>query len=499
MVPPFRCPWRVTIKCRTAVPSVLAVLVTGVLAGCAGSSTAPAAAGSSAATAPSAPSGSGPGSPVPEGSGGSPAAPGLATAPAAGTTLATINEIGQTNVISNPLGSGFTAVHDLFDLNSNTDVSSLQTYDIGGNLLATLHAGSFSGDCGAADIVNKAGRLIVTVLISTTPAQGIKPASYSETMTAWNAATGASVWTASIVKNQAEQISCPPGGTGELYAFMSTLNGQWGVLELPSSGGPNAYLDAIDLTTGKLYPRSDLAGVLGNDVVTGSGSDVDGDYASLTVTVPGSWPQLGTAAGPGGPRGASLELDGEVPIANDAAPDNFAVTGYTGDLGEGSGLDAVATPDGGYLATVYSDENGNSAERGYALPSLHQLWNDPVPLYSTDIIVGVNDSAILIARTRNEAGSATELLALDPGTGRTQWTVNIGGGAVCDLTSSQVLVAANNQLATLSAATGKQLSYESDPYPGVNGAAAGCPSVIGTGLGGAGMNSNNQVVQLLAP
>jgi len=60
-----------------------------------------------------------------------------------------------------------------------------------------------------------------------------------------------------------------------------------------------------------------------------------------------------------------------------------------------------------------------------------------------------------------------------------------------------VLVQANNQLATLSAASGKQLSYATDPYQDARGD-PGCPSVVETGLGGIGADSGN-VLQLLTP
>jgi hypothetical protein len=60
-------------------------------------------------------------------------------------------------------------------------------------------------------------------------------------------------------------------------------------------------------------------------------------------------------------------------------------------------------------------------------------------------------------------------------------------GALCDLTSAQVLVADNGQLATLDAATGKQLSYRGDPYQSDDNPDPACPSIVGTGLTGVGL------------
>lgn len=425
---------------------------------------------------------------------------GAAVAPSPGSALATVDNIGATTVISNRAGDGFTVVHDLLGTNY-TEQSTLETYDAAGNHLASLHAGQFTGDCGAADVINSAGRLVITLLITITPAQGIAPTSYSLTMTAWNAVTGASVWTAAVVKNTTKQVSCPPSGDGiaaDMWHFISTLNGHWGVFELPPVANGNISYDAIDLTTGKLYSNPDLEGVLGNDVVTGSGNTGNNTPTTLTVTTPGSWAPLGTVAGQGAHDVDGLQLSGDINSDDEFTPQNYAVTGYTGNYGTpGSGIGAVATPDSDYLVAVYSDANGNSWYGGYSLPSLHKLWSIPIPPAENEQIVGISDTELLI--TRGTSTGDTYLLAFDPKTGQQLWKVDIGnGGSVCDLTSKRVLVAANSQLATLSAATGKQLSYEPDPYTDASGDDT-CPTVIETGLGGLGTGANNQVVQFLTP
>ncbi|MGH3225674.1 MAG: hypothetical protein ACRDPY_44515, partial [Streptosporangiaceae bacterium] len=367
---------------------------------------------------------------------------------------------------------------------------------------ASLHAGQFTGWCGAADVINSAGRLIITLLIKTTPAQGITPASYGLAMTAWNAATGAPVWTATLVKNTTSQISCPASGDGiaaDIWDFISTLDGHWGVFALPPDANGNISYDAIDLTTGKLYPDPNLEGVLGNDVVTGSGDTGNNTPTSLTVTTPGSWAPLGTAAGPGANDVTGLDLSGDISSDDEFTPQSYAVTGYTGNYGTpGEGIGAVATPDGDYLVAVYSDSNGNSWYGGYSLPSLHKLWSMPIPAAQDDQIVGISDTEVLITRAPGSGGD-TYLIAMHPRTGQQLWKVDIGSGSsVCDLTSMQVLVQANSQLATLSAATGQQLSFEADPYTGDSGGDT-CPSVVETGLGGIGLGTNNQVTQFLVP
>jgi hypothetical protein len=465
---------------RARPSSVLAVVVVSAMAsaaGCAGSQSSPAAPSSAA---------------VPHASHGTTAAASAqATSHAIGSVVGTIGLSDWNGVIGDAQGVGFTVIDDIVDPNTGADESTLQTYDATGSVLTTLPAGSFTGNCGVADIVNKAGRLIITMLDTSTPAQGINPGTSSLTMTAWNASTGATVWTATLVNGQEAFSACSPGATRELQDFEPTLDGQWGVVQIP---GTSSY-DAVDLTTGKLYPHSDLEGVLGNDVVTGAGSTGDNMPTSLTVTVPGSWPQLGTAAGSGADSG-NPQLAGDATAGDDPGPSDFAVTGYASDGGSGNGPGAVSTPDGNYLVTLHSDGNGAADERGYALPSLRQLWSSPVPQYYSDIIAAASDSTVLIMRPGDVSGTPATLLALDPQTGKTQWTTKIGNATVCDMTSAQVLLKVGDQLAVLSAATGKQLSYEQDPY--VDQGGAECPDVLGTGSAGIADNGS-QIVQVLMP
>jgi hypothetical protein len=495
---------------------LVAVLAAAALAGCASGSVPPSTSGAPASLAasdrgsPAADSGSPPadqGSLAGQGSSasGTPSAP--AVAPSPGAVLATVQDIGATRELSNPQGDGFTAIHDVLGQNY-AEASTLDTYDVAGNQLATLSAGSFTGDCGAADVVNSAGRLVITLLISTTAAQGITPETYGLTMTAWNATTGSQVWQTTLVPNQNQQILCPPSMDGivaDLWNFIATHNGQWGVFEQPltAANGDLEYV-AINLTTGKAYSNPNLVGVLGNNVVTGTGTSDDGSNqpTTLTVTTPGSWAPLGTAAGPGAQNG-NPQLSGDLSGEGHFYPQDFAVTGYTGASGSsGDGIGAVATPDGSTLVAIYSDGNGNSWYRGYTLPSLKQLWSTPVPSGDTDQIAAISNGDLLITRAVTNGGGDTYLLNLNPKTGRQQWKTDVSSGSVCDLTSTQILALANNQLATLSAASGKQLSYATDPYQDAEGDYV-CPSVVETGLSGIGLGNSatdtDAVLQLLTP
>jgi hypothetical protein len=104
---------------------------------------------------------------------------------------------------------------------------------------------------------------------------------------------------------------------------------------------------------------------------------------------------------------------------------------------------------------------------------------------------------VVIVRTKNYGDGTTTLIALDVKTGATVWKTSVGDGSLCDLTSSQVLVNTNDQLATLSALTGKQLSYENDPYQDDTGEDS-CPGTVANGITGVGY-ANSQVTQLLEP
>jgi hypothetical protein len=94
-------------------------------------------------------------------------------------------------------GRGFDIVDSL--INGDNDGSTLQAYDVDGSTLGKLPAGSFTGECGAADVIANGRRLLVTEQIKTVPAAGINQATYSLALTGWDATTGAQVWSATPV------------------------------------------------------------------------------------------------------------------------------------------------------------------------------------------------------------------------------------------------------------------------------------------------------------
>jgi hypothetical protein len=411
------------------------------------------------------------------------ATPGQAM-PSAGADLASVAGQGRVNVISNVQGKGFDVVDSLLDMNYN-DVSTVQAFAADGRPLAKLPAGSLTGECGAADVINDRGRLLITERIKTVPAAGISPATNSLVMTAWNATNGRQVWTATPIPSTTDPLSCQ-AFDGDLQYFSSTYDGQWGVLTWPLSNSQVA--DAIDLTSGRLFPNADLQGVLGDYVVTGTDHTYyTGDPNIATLTTPGIWQPLGT-----------FKLGGDDPGEIPLDPGEFAPTGQLANQGYSNPPSMEATPDGRELIGTLGN-SGNQVSftvNAYALPSARLLWSVATPQYYTDTLEGIDASAVIIGRAQNSGGS-TALIALDVKTGKVMWQVNVGAGMLCDLTSSQILVAANGQLATLSAATGKQLSYQNDAYQDSSGDPS-CPTTVADGLTGLGYN-NARVTQLLAP
>ena len=110
-------------------------------------------------------------------------------APSAGASLASVSGPGRVNVIANVQGQGFDVVDSVLDDNYD-DASTLRAYAADGTPLAELAAGSFTGECGTADVINNQGRLLITEQIKTIPAQGINPATHSLMLIAWNATSG---------------------------------------------------------------------------------------------------------------------------------------------------------------------------------------------------------------------------------------------------------------------------------------------------------------------
>jgi len=465
------------ILTRSRVAALIVLVPLG-LAGCGGS---PVKAGPTASTAPPA------SADVEPNAAPSTAPPPSATAsaPEPGSTLASSTQDGAIFAVANAAGQGFTIGDDV--ISGNDEQSTLQTYDVSGTSLVQLSSG-FSAGCGLADVTNSKGRLVVAENIAEKPAEGINPALYSLSITAFDAGTGTAVWSDKVITDTQESLGCPAGGVDDLVGFAATSDGHYGVLLWPWQNSTLAL--AIDLTDGSVHRRQDLVGVLGKYLLRGSdrARDDNGHANTLTLTTPDGWPSLG-----------------HTPAA-DANEIQSTATGWLDNqAGSGDQKGVGVTPDGIRLIsadqTVSSDYTEHNYVDGYLLPGMTRAWRYTSPPGTNDQVLDVTDDLVLVNRADDNRDN--HLIGLDAVTGKQLWNTDIHDGTVCLSTEARVLVDANEQLATLDATTGKQLGYNDNIKHALLGDEdAGCPKVLGNGLEGIGSRvdgSELTVAQLVTP
>lgn len=438
------------------------------------------------------------GSPSPASTGTASATPqgAAATAPPPGTTLASVQGTGRVNVISNLQGQGFTVVDSVMD-SDDQDGSYLQAYDAAGGELAKILPGSVTGECGAADVINSKGRLLIAEQVIHHDAQGIQPASDTLTLSAYSAVSGARLWTATLDRDDQNGISCSAydGNLGSQSSsdttFTSTADGRWGIWQ-PDDSYDLSGSAAIDLTTGQVYRRPGLYGALGDYAVVAKMSQYHSPLR-LTLMTPGTWAQHGTLT-----LGGSGMLE-EIPGPYNPTLVTSGAQFPTDDVDDPTS--AAITPDGTTLVGL----RGNFAQGdptttvAYSLPAMKELWSIPTPRYYTDSVAGISDSVVVLARQENNGDGSTRLMALNPQTGARIWQRVISSDlSVCALTSTQLVLLVNDQLAFLNPGTGAQTSYQSDPAQDDSGDSA-CPSMLAGGVSGVSVSDDNTVTQLASP
>lgn len=389
------------------------------------------------------------------------------TAPAPGTTLlSALPTDGRVNVITN--GSGFTVVQSLTD--GTTDRSQVTAYDAAGNRMATVRG--LTGECGAADVTPDGRRLLVTALVTEAPAQGINPATYGMSLTGWDALTGARVWEAEIIASTTDQLHCTAFDGRLLGNHISgdpiavTSDSAWGVVQVAS--GNTTVSSILDLATGQLRPEPDALGTLGAFVVTGTNDTVySGEPNRAELVVPPAPQPLG-----------SFEFgvdDGTVAIS---FPEGAA-------RGVAWQARAVVSDDGEVLVSHQDSGNASVEEwRALALPTMSPLWTRQVTT-GLETLLAEGGGALVIGLS-DANGDST--IGLDTATGELRWT--LPEVEVCGITSTQMLVSANNQLAVIDLDSGEQLSYEAD-------SGGGCPVVLPGGI--RVDTSGGTVTQVLTP
>ena len=187
-----------------------------------------------------------------------------ATAPAGGATLLSTTVSGQAHVVTSGHGFAIVTVVPPVSGSNESPRASVTTYNAAGQQLGKVAGGDLMGECGAADVdIPGHGSAVLTEVITTHPAEGIKPASSSLMLDAWNATTAQPMW--STVMSTTETEPTCHSSNGELENFASTQDGRWGVYGSsdPNSGGA----EVVNLETGKLSSGVRAEGVLGNFVV----------------------------------------------------------------------------------------------------------------------------------------------------------------------------------------------------------------------------------------
>lgn len=365
----------------------------------------------------------------------------VTAAPDVGTQLATVTGTGRLDAISG--GIGF-AVIDSVEIGDN-DVSTLTAYDASGTKQATLKAPQFTGECGTADLlIPGLGPTLLTELVTQSPAAGTNPALSGRTLDAWDGLTGQHRWTAVIVAPQSENPTGCVGSIGDLDAFTRTGDGRWAL----------ASAKIVDLTTGATRDADTVTAVVGNFLVEPVGNP------------PSAYSLHDPATG---------STSGSIRTSNSNRVGVYSVTPSALAAEGGVFITSAAvgpTSDGARLLALPSGELGVVA---YGLPNGQQLWDNPTP----DAILADAGGHLIAERT--SGSDADALLSLDDKTGVQQWT--LPRGSVCGITSRQMLLSVNDQLAVIDLASGKQVSHGPIPTAGVQDSVTHCTVMLAGGIG----------------
>jgi len=394
-----------------------------------------------------------------------------AAAPANGTVLTSFSGDGRLNVISG--GHGFSIVDSLYDLGSQQDQSTVTAYDAAGDKLGELAAGSLTGECGAADVaVPGKGRLILGYLVTDTPAQGIKPATSSTAMLAWDATTGAELWSTPLPSDSDPQCQAYDGN---LDGFAATVDGRWGVIQ----GG------VIGLADGTFRSDPKALGIISDYVIETSNTAWGDDSPTYYVTDPATGAKLGRILNDGTANGTvSGHQDGHISFGDskDLAPQHQA--GITA-----AGRQLFADP-------AFDGSAPGPHIFAYALPSMKVLWESSKSFDPS--IEGEGGGILVMSLNDCVPGDVSCVVGVDDRTGRRLWKLPVGG--ICAVTTSQMLMKINGQYAVIDVKTGQQLSY-ADAH------SDDCPSLLPGGIemgtdasyGEPGSTQNITVIQVLQP
>jgi outer membrane protein assembly factor BamB len=382
-----------------------------------------------------------------------------------GTVLARYDPSGEATVTANPAG-GFAI------LDSSAQGARALFYDASGNRVGTISGDDFDAECGIGDAGTGEHRVAITEHVHKQQAEGIHVAKYSLQMQALDPSDGTQLWEKTLIKPQADQISCSGDSSDVDHR---TTNGKW-VLAVPQGAASQKHpeIKVVDASSGQNRVDMRAVGLLGNYVVDG---DPTGHSGAYELTDPATGKAYGSLTSDQNGPGISFD-DSWVLASSGLAAVNQSV---------------VLNAAGNVLMADVSDSDGATTLVAYELPSAKTIWSTPVRQDVDDTLLGAAGGKVLVDESTTDASEEDQLVALDERTGKPAW--HVPSGDVCGLTAKQLMLSVNNQLAVIDMQTGKQLSYSgADDEQG-----GACPDIRAGGVAVSDDADGITVTQALEP
>lgn len=329
-------------------------------------------------------------------------------------------------VLSTPTGSGQQL--DVFDLLSGRKADSI----------GLESSGDWKNVCGIALVPrgNNAHSILVSTGVVAQPAEGIHPAYGTLTLRTHDAMTGSLIWKKDVENESEEWASSCDGATAKELDLSATSDGAYALV----SSGLQSYV--VDLANGSLRKVPDSTIVLDQWLGMPQEDSEHIDPVSVDIEAPGKGKKLGTVS------------------------DQVTEAGL--ELGN------IATYRDLLVVLNGQDTQGESAMKGYSLPSGKPVWS----LRNSDfgnsgylVTMGMDAATATAIVYDNGAGSIGALAAVDILSGQFWWEIDKSDD-FCGTADGRVYLRVNSQLAVLDTRTEKQLRFDSadtecpDVFPG---------------------------------
>ncbi|MFJ1596136.1 hypothetical protein [Streptomyces sp. NPDC088261] len=317
--------------------------------------------------------------------------------------------------MSTPTGSGQQL--DLFDLRTGrkADSISLET------------SGEWKNVCGIALVPrgNDAHSMLVSTSVVAQPAEGIHPAYGTLTFRAHDAMTGSLIWKKDVDKDSEEWASSCEGATAKELNLSATSDGAYALV----SPGLESYV--VSLADGSLRKVPDSTIILDRWLGVPQEDSEHINPVSVDIEAPDSGKKLGTVS------------------------DQVTEAGFE--------FGSIATYRDLLVVLNGQDAQGESAVKGYSLPSGKPAWSLRHSDFANSgyLVTMDMDAATATAIVYdNGGGSIGALAAVDIMSGKIRWEID-GSDDFCGTAGGRVYLRVNSQLAVLDTKTKKQLRFDS--------------------------------------